>query len=1109
VYNNDFINTVKGRCLPPTDPSYLSTLGPVDIVVGNLSPNNPNLVGGTFSTLNENLVSGGLDLSVVCRAGYHFEPPSRDSWQVFSCFPNGVWMDPDILSIRRCVKDRLNCSYPLADLGGLWCEPMLPVLSEVRASYVDVHDELHFVPAVDAFTLRDVPVTGLVTLSIYGNAFFEPVQVNVGNVRCDKAILKATVTLPVSTVSYNISLTVPSLLNGTAIVHDWPQLVQGVYSQLIVCTLPPVIGVGMVVWVSTGRMGEVTEVDLSTSDIAATVSTFAPVLTLLAAPGACNGSLSPLVLTACPVRRAFNLTVCASIESVGMSSDQWTSGVSVVVSTAQYAVTLHCTHFGSDSAAGLGGTCASCEATPGLSELRLSLLRASLGQVSDQLGMLTFQDCPPGTRNDWAAASGVGNDLCQPCPPGMSTNGGRGLDSCLACAEGYYSNTSGAATCQACKAGTYAPAPGAHTCSRCPVNSFANATSQLSCEVCDLNRYIVYSPLDDGARVTGSCVDCPEQATCAVNGSVASGVGSYLLISQHSGRLQSVPCSSLACLDGSGCVWSEADMVALSLLSVLNCCASGRWPAYLTDPALYSDVSALQRDAGHNVLCAQCLPQHSQVNGRCIPCSSPHLLALAGLVAIAAALVLLVHTCPHDWSGSATLYITSNFLQLATLFLQDTDMPPLTSLLSLNLIGDHTAKGGTDTASELNALYLGYCVLPLTDSGRIVIALISPLIALALLGLVVGLQWAVRRFMEGRDGPAGGVSDRALISRLYYCLCIPTTPRLRRPGSGSGSLSEPLRSPSWLSTRGRGLSHYTFEVDVDHVPPPPPPPALRLAFLRSVVRLVLLSYTGLSVVSLAFFRTQDVGVFGQRVVDYPTLSPASEEWRRLQPWMVLVLVTVVCGMPLALFVWLLAEQQRGTLGGVWRVWEAEDGGGVVNAVGKDAEAEDEKADEDVSPSSRSSSSPPFASSTAPVSLRVCVLAQLVGMYRVSCWWMCPFVLVRRLLCIVLLTTVRSSAVWPWLTVVTVSAFALHTQVEPYARRRDNQLETMTLLSLSLQTALQTLSPPPHTQNPALTTALYALVVTPMLPPLLTALSTCCRVVKGGRKRFRSETAGIE
>jgi hypothetical protein len=87
------------------------------------------------------------------------------------------------------------------------------------------------------------------------------------------------------------------------------------------------------------------------------------------------------------------------------------------------------------------------------------------------------------------------------------------------------------------------------------------------------------------------------------------------------------------------------------------------------------------------------------------------------------------------------------------------------------------------------------------------------------------------------------------------------------------------------------------------------------------------------------------------------------------------------------------------------------------------------------------------------STKQALLLQLCAVFRARYWWMASFVLVRRLVLVALLVSVRSSSVWIWLSLVNQLALALHLKTEPFERPMDNSLESLTLLSLALQTTL--------------------------------------------------------
>jgi hypothetical protein len=100
--------------------------------------------------------------------------------------------------------------------------------------------------------------------------------------------------------------------------------------------------------------------------------------------------------------------------------------------------------------------------------------------------------------------------------------------------------------------------------------------------------------------------------------------------------------------------------VSKSGLVVLNCCGAGRWPAYVSDPTAYASSETLQLTQGVNVLCAECLPGYSSVNGHCIACDNVQVGALLAVLMLATLLVWLVHRLPHDWTGQLSWHMDTD-----------------------------------------------------------------------------------------------------------------------------------------------------------------------------------------------------------------------------------------------------------------------------------------------------------------------------------------------------------------------------------------------------------------------------------------------------------------
>ena len=833
----------------------------------------------------------------------------------------------------------------------------------------------------------------------------------------------------------------------------------------ILCELPVFVSGQLSLTLTTGVLGEETLVDPEAGD-EATVSSMAPLVTGLQVMDARNCEQGgPLVLLGCPSTRAFNVWVCAALESVG------NAGLSLsVVTTVGTAANpspwinpnlVSCERYRPLDGRLAGERCANCTLYPRIGEGRVGLLQTSLGASSAQATSVAFVPCAAGQRADTELALlGNASSVCSPCPAGSSTEGNVQANQCSPCAAGYFANGTGAATCSPCPPGAHAPLPGSIECQPCPLNSYANSTAQTRCETCELDQYIVYG--GPGQRgIVGHCLACVDGAVCDPDGSISAQPGSYLIIDQDAGTVSSVSCPASACVQAklnsavtNNASGSAYEAIASSQLRVVNQCSSGRWPAYNSDPAVYADEETLRVTGGHNVLCASCLPGHSCFNGQCVPCPGVDGGALVGTLLLSLLLVYLVHRLPHDWSGSATLMISSNFLQLSVQFLGYESASRLLGLLNVNLLGEHMRYG--QAAQDSRAM--GACVLPLDDAGRMLVALLSPAIAFGLLGCVAATHVTTRLWLQRRAAVGRPPSRKAV--RVYRALFVPSIPSLPPSDAGRLPSSELSTLPEVGSrcTQSDGeqsalpeAAAFTLSLE--------PRQALAVSYQRSLVRLLLLSYTSLTALSFSAFHWQSVGSFGLRLVDYPTLRPDSPQYGRLLPLMALLMAAVVCGLPVALAVYLLLERRAGRLAAVKAVQHGE-------------------AAADAGPG------------------RSALLLQLTAMFRPSCWWMASAVYLRRLLLIATLTWERGPVVWVWLSLLNWTLLLLHVHVRPYERARDNSLETLVLLTLSLQTTLLSAYPPPD-RSALLRAALNASIIAPLLPVLMRATR---RAVNECRKR---------
>ena len=1042
-YSNDWIELQVGYCPEPMDPSFAALLGPVEY-----GPDNDPFAGVDRSYL----VSDSVILQ--CVTGYHWEPTTEAEQVSFYCGPNLLWVDVDISSVRRCVRDAFSCPEPFVfveranDTDGQ-CEPPRPFLTQLAQERAVNQNNL---------TLTGYPVqrdifSSYQPLEIDGRYFRAPVEVNVGGRPC----------LSIELGAYDAQ---PRCLDAT--VTSQPRCYH--FASHITCALNPFFGHNLPVEVVVGVE------KVSPDSPLATISSTVPIIYDLQT----NGSCAPvgqygLHQVECPIDRPFQLLIslraytlnlaATSVSTVWLDNDQvqscvhlpdegYPSGTGPDVETQVSLRYLNCTIYP--------------RATAGALTVHVRYEdRATL--VSETEASLSWRQCEAGSWTDFSANGTRGEPICVPCQPGYSTV--PGLVNCQPCRPGYYAPRNGTDHCIPCLAGHFQELGGADHCTPCPCNAYTSLPGSARCEVCDQDRYITPSN-DSSGDLSTRCVQCPPRALCSSNGNVTAYLGTFINVDSTTGRLSTTTCSPLACLSPVSTPPSFPGtlplLVPATSVVVNNHCAAGRYPAY---SAL--GVSNLADDDGLNLLCAHCLPGHSQVNGRCIPCSEVNWPALLGVLVLATALVYCVHRFPHDWTGSATLTIVSYFLQQSMVLVSSESVPQLLSLLSVDLLGDSTtnmkgqavmaAQGDVSSFDRDNAdvghdLYVGVCVVPLTDVDRLVMQLTSPLLALFILLAVIGVAQLLFRCCLTRHR-----HSRSAV-RVYEALFQLSSPRRLEERGGavddlSSSLHQPLRGSSDAAEE-----RSQEEVDAAFARPffSHPTSQITAGYVRSIVRLVQLSYTPLSLVSLSFFSQDSVGEYGWRLTDYPTISTHSSAYRTLLPVMCLLLGLFVCGLPLSVFAFLFRAQRRGA---------------ILRVKAGDA--------------------------AYPTSLEEQLVLQLCASFKLQYWWLVPFSLVRRALIVAVLIGVGDSTAWVWVTATNNALLVLHLILQPYERTADNQLETTTLLSLSLQSTVLSAYPPPF-MNAALLATLILLIITPLLPLLATSARGAWARLSCGEGQLRSE-----
>ena len=1036
---NDWTTLEAAFCFFPDEPSYGAVLGAVrylgEAVVHERSYQRywaqPGQRSGDADSAVRPALLGafrpGDEVEVACAPGWHFHPPLDAAEAVLTCAANSIWVDVPLGGVRRCVADALQCPHPLVDAGYLTCSEPLPSVEGVSA--VTAMANRRGQPrSVDAATVADVPTpesvsfSGQLLLRVTGRWLTAPADVLVSAQPCrDVRLRNATTHCWLGE-------------EGKAECRD--------FASELLCLMDPQVGVRDEVAVTTGRGSRrrtFTSVRLTGASGGReplTVSVVEPSVVSLTTPsGLCNRSdgNSASLVDCAHEQGELAVQVCGT--GFGYRQDE-TTAVTVAVNVSLGSAPLLCGQWAiskvdySQCDPAVSSTvlcisllfCGQCRVPPAISRQALLVVehRLASGQVvssrhqngdESTAASIAFAGCAAG----YQLARGVnGSDECQRCPPGTSTQG-RSDAVCTACLPGYYSTADGV-NCAMCPPGSYSE-KSAGQCLPCEAYAWQPQSAQSDCRTCDtgLYRYLpagaannASTPTSSGSTL-GDCAACPVGAECHADGNVTALRGYFVVVKDRErGLVDAVECGATSDCQGGHAPANALEPVPATGLAMVNACGPNRRPAYTPS------------DGSSNLLCAECEAEYTLVKGECVPCSGPSYGGLV-LVALAAfALVFALHRITLHLSESATLTVMVYFVQMSALFLPADAALPLLGLFSVSF---DDGVGGIRT-----------CLLPLDDYGTIAVRLLSPVFAMLLLLLLLGMQMAARYCLR-RPGVAGpgverlrraydfllpsssvGVdevqspSDRALLfdllspqSREPKSDQQPSANALERPLLADAETSDAaLQAPLWVQVPGvEEKQPLTFA----------PPEAERSSvedsvadiarcYRRTWIRLALFSYNAIATVSVAYFHTRQVGEGQSRLWLYPTIDPRSSRYQQLEPLMIaLLLVAVSCVPLLALyFLWLRRRSLR------------EEGGGKLPSL----------------------------------------FVMLSCSFQDRYWWMSAVVLARRLV-LILLITFASNSVYTWLTAVNTSLLVLHVTTWPYRSRLDNRLEAVTLTALAAQT----------------------------------------------------------
>ena len=1044
VVYNDWLTLEGSFCFFPEDPSYERQLGAIrflrEAVVHERSYQRYWTAPARRSSQLESFVRPSLlgafrsgdQVEVSCAPGWHFHPPLEAEEALLTCAANSLWLDVQLGGVRQCVPDSLMCPYPLVDAGYSECSEPAPIVEAVDVVTAMANRRAQ-PSSQNAGTVLAVPtpesvfVTGQLLLRITGRWLTEPAEVFVSAQQCTDVRLR------------NVS---------TYCADEAGELTCRDFATVLLCLMDEQIGVRDQVSISVGRglrrrtFSSISLPDSTGGRTPLTVSVVEPqIVSVMAPPGLCNVSaVNNASLVNCahdegelPVR------LCGT--GFGFRSDEMSVDVSVNVSLG--SALLRCGQWSisqvdrgqCDPAASsfvLCTTllfCGQCSVPPAISRQSQLLVQRRL--ASGQLVSSARQNDAERTAASVSFAGCAAGrmlvrvnetDQCAVCSAGSSTDGLANAV-CKPCSHGYHSSSDGAALCEACPAGAYAEGSAAVQCRQCESNSWQPQAAQAECKTCEVGQYrslplgavsnSTASPTS--GSVVGECAACPSGAECHANGTIVALPG-YFVVLQNSvrGWVAAVDCfATTACVGG--VAFSQSQPITVTGLLMANTCGFHRKAAF----------SPL--DESSNLLCAQCEDDYTVVKGDCIYCPSPSYGGLVIVLLTAFVFVYALHRVTLQLSNSATLSVMVYFVQMSALFLPSDAVLPLLGLLSVSLV-----DGGLKT-----------CLIPLDDYGTIGARLLSPVIAMLLLALMLGLQIAVRHCLRK---PTSTQSRVEWMRKVYDLLLPPSTlteetsesPAVHElllpedEHSSHGHLSviqrvapsaqqpDPFLQLPLLSDDTTSLNAKPILLWADALPdeeqqprsdavPDAEPSSLNgsiadivRCYHRTWIRLTLFSYNAIAAQSVAYFHSRQLGEGQSRLWLYPSIDPSSFQYKELAPLMAFFLLLTVSCVPL---LWLYLFKQRR---------KTEEGGVLQNA-------------------------------SLPS-----LYALLTCSFQDRFWWMPVIVMGRRLLLILLLTFVTSS-VYTWLTAVNSALLVLHVATWPYRCTVDNRLEAMTLTALAIQT----------------------------------------------------------
>jgi len=145
-----------------------------------------------------------------------------------------------------------------------------------------------------------------------------------------------------------------------------------------------------------------------------------------------------------------------------------------------------------------------------------------VGTYNELTGQTECSLCPAGTAN--INLNSVSLLACQECS--LGTFSLTGAASCLPCAPGSFTNTSGSANCSLAQPGTFIAGNGSYTAQPCPAGSYGKKSGLTSCQTCAPGSY----NSKEGSANATDCRSCSLGTFSNTNGSsmcINTSVGFY------------------------------------------------------------------------------------------------------------------------------------------------------------------------------------------------------------------------------------------------------------------------------------------------------------------------------------------------------------------------------------------------------------------------------------------------------------------------------------------------------------------------------------------------------------------------------------------------------